>query len=38
VVVVRDTKMVGGQGNKICGSERSQAVPVSPSGRGEACV
>jgi hypothetical protein len=31
-VVVKDTTMVGGQGNSIFGFEGSQAVPVSPSG------
>jgi hypothetical protein len=30
--------MVGGQGKNILCFEGSQAVPASPSGRGEACV
>jgi hypothetical protein len=30
--------MLGGQGNNICGLEGFQAVPASPSGRGEGCV
>jgi hypothetical protein len=37
---VRDTTMYGGgvNRNKIGGFEGSQAVPASPSGRGEACA
>jgi hypothetical protein len=36
--LVRDTAMVGGQGNTIFGFEGSQAVPATPSDRVEACV
>jgi hypothetical protein len=28
----------GGEGNNICGYDGSQAVPASPSGKGEACM
>jgi hypothetical protein len=37
VGVVRDTRVLGGR-NKIGGYEGSQAVPISHSGRGEACM
>jgi hypothetical protein len=30
--------MVDGKGNNICCFEGSQAVPASPSGKGEACI
>jgi hypothetical protein len=36
--IVRDTTMVEGQGNNIFGFEGSQAVPASPSGKGETCI
>jgi hypothetical protein len=37
--VVRDTTVLeGGSRNKIGGFEGSQAVPASPSGRGEPCM
>jgi hypothetical protein len=39
VVVVRDsTVLEGGNRNRIWQFEGSQAVPASPSGRGEACI
>jgi hypothetical protein len=34
-IVVSDTTIVGDQGNNIFGFGDSQAVPASPSGRGE---
>jgi hypothetical protein len=35
---VRDITIVGDQGNNIFDFEGSQAVPASPSDRGEACA
>jgi hypothetical protein len=37
-VVIYTTVLEGGKPKKICGVEGSQAVPASPSGRGEACM
>jgi hypothetical protein len=36
--VVREATTLRGQENNIFGFEGSQAVPTSPSGRGEACI